>query len=136
VITPRVLLVCDEDDEFVRWNVVLKPLEIEREHASTHQIVSSPMIVEGYRLMLIDTGDRLNDKALCLMLRPLYSGAILLVINNANESFLVAGYRSGADECIVKSAGQRVLRAKIAAWCRRVENYHRLRDGSSEDGPS
>jgi DNA-binding response OmpR family regulator len=134
--THRILLICDEDDEIVRWNVVLEPLELETDHASTHQLVSSPVVTEGHDLIIIDTGDRLNDKALCSMLRPVYCGAILLVVNNANESYLIAGYKAGADDCIVKSAGYLLLRAKIHAWCTRVEKNRSLRGGSSEDDPS
>jgi DNA-binding response OmpR family regulator len=121
----RAVLLCDVDSEVAGWEAILKLLEIEADLASTQQIVRSPVIVEGYDLVILDTRDAQSNVALCRMLRPVHRGVLLLCAEDPTEGYLMAGYKAGADDVVVKRAGPRLLRAKLAAWCRRIE-WNRL----------
>ncbi|MCC6458269.1 MAG: response regulator transcription factor [Caldilineaceae bacterium] len=117
----RTVLICDGESEVAGWNTILKLLEIKADLASTRQIVRSPMVVGGYDLVILDTGDVQSNIVLCRMLRPVHKGVLLLCADDPDESYLMQGYGAGADDVVAKCAGARLLQAKLAAWCRRIE---------------
>lgn len=84
------------------------------------------MLLASYDLILIDTGSQEWNTALCELLRAEHCGAILLFPRTSSELELLAGYEAGADDCIAKTHDNRVLRAKVAAWCNRLQLARRL----------
>ena len=117
----RTLIISDQENESICWKSILRQMEVQPERVSAEQLLFSSTLSTSYDLILIDTGSQQWNIALCMLLRPEHYGAILLFPRTSSESELLAGYEAGADDCIAKTHDNRVLRAKITAWCNRLQ---------------
>jgi len=80
--------------------------------------------LDSYSLVLINLFDRESDSlGLCRKLRLEYNSVILVLTCNQDEQFLLRLYDAGADECLGKSLGNRLLVAKVQAWLRRAATF-------------
>jgi DNA-binding response OmpR family regulator len=123
----RVLVISDEDTNVAEWHATMQRLETQTNSASTWQILTSPAVADGHDIVIVDTDSQEGNLGLCYLLRPLYNGAILLVIKNDDEAHLLAGYAAGADECIARPIGGQLLWAKIKMWHMRLETVRGVR---------
>lgn len=74
-------------------------------------------------LVIIDVDNALDAAlAACRRLRAEVANPILMFIYAHDEREMVQAYEAGADECIAKPIGRRLLIAKIRAWLRRAWN--------------
>jgi DNA-binding response OmpR family regulator len=117
----QILIITDEDETVAEWNATMQRPETQINRASTWQILTSPAVAASHDIVIVDTDDPDGNLGLCYLLRPLYSGAILLSLKNYNEAHLLAGYAAGADECIAKPIGSQLLWAKMKMWYKRLE---------------
>ena len=127
--TFRALIISDDEEGVTRWHTILRPLGLHMEHASSQQVLESPTMAVRHDIAIIDTGDQQNNLALCHALRPIRSNPILLLVDTPDDAYLMAGYAAGADECIVKTLADRIMQAKINAWCRRLATFQDPNDG-------
>jgi DNA-binding response OmpR family regulator len=71
-----------------------------------------------FDLILIDAYPHLDGVALCRHLRSQAVNPILLLAPCGDETYLLDGYRAGADECMLRPVSPAILLAKVRAWLR------------------
>jgi len=132
MINLRVLIISDENKEATGWNVIMEQLEMRADSASTWQILTSPMLADEHDIIIVDTGHEQGDVGLCSLLRSRHRGIILLAASHPSEAHILAAYAAGADECIPKPIGSRLLKAKLEMWQARLETVLSARRRLSE----
>jgi DNA-binding response OmpR family regulator len=100
-IAPRVLLITDESTAAQSWVDAYRP-----------------WVHDAFDLAIVDADARLDGLGLCERLRTWTANPILLLIPRFDEAYLLAAYRAGADECVLKPIAPAVLLAKVNAWLR------------------
>lgn len=76
---------------------------------------------DSFDLIVIDAHTpALDGIGLCQQLRGMAVNPILFLPLQCDEPHLLRAYEAGADECIVKPVGVRLLLAKVLAWQRRA----------------
>jgi two-component system response regulator MtrA len=117
-----VFLVSDDPESARIWAYSLEQAGLEVCQAGfsdkTLQVWSSEypdlIILEGSRA-------RMDVFAFCRQLRGEAAVPILLLASENHESYLMAAYQAGADDCIPPPVSPRLFLAKVKAWLRRAQ---------------
>ena len=102
------------------WPQVLEDNDTEVHTVRYQQIVADVDLATTYDLVIIDLQETRRQLYLCGKLRPTYEGAILAFTSGTDPESPLVLYGAGVDECLVKPRGDRLIRAKIDAWRRRI----------------
>jgi DNA-binding response OmpR family regulator len=117
-IAPRVLLITDESTAAQSWVEDLRHRGVEMSVAGPAGDAYRPWVHDAFDLAIVDADARLDGLGLCERLRTWTANPILLLIPRFDEAYLLAAYRAGADECVLKPIAPAVLLAKVNAWLR------------------
>jgi DNA-binding response OmpR family regulator len=132
----RTLIVCNEENEVAHWKTIVKQLALLPHYTSAPQLLTSPSVAAKYDIVIVDTSNLQTNISLCQKLRRLCDGAMLMFVYGVNDAHLVAGYNAGADECIDKEIGDRLLQAKVNSWSKRIKVFRNTSEGATGNGMS
>jgi DNA-binding response OmpR family regulator len=124
----QMLIICDDDNEVLGWYNTLRRLDLQANLVNSQQAPISLPDLHSYDVVTIDLGGTTENIKLCERVRPFVDGALLLFLHEASDAELIAGYEAGADECIVKPLGERVLQAKLNSWEKCIRRFRIVSD--------
>jgi DNA-binding response OmpR family regulator len=116
--SPRVLLITDESTAAQSWVEDLRRRGVETSVAGSTGDAQKPWSQDGFDLAIVDADARPDGLGLCQRLRAWTANPILLLIPRFDEAYLLAAYRAGADECVLKPIAPAVLLTRVNAWLR------------------
>ncbi len=120
MINARVLFVSDDLETAQLWAFGLNQKGLETVVARSAREALDYWAKDTYDLIIINVySAQIDGIELCRCLRTEIVNPILLFTHSSDESYLLAAYEAGADECVVKPIGVRLFLAKVMAWLRR-----------------
>jgi DNA-binding response OmpR family regulator len=116
----RVLLLTDHPETGQLWTMALARRGILAEMVGSMEEALGRWSTWAFDLLIVDAhSPQLDSVGLCRQLRAEVVNPILLLTPQADELHLLAAYRAGVDECIVKPIGPALFLAKVSAWLHR-----------------
>jgi DNA-binding response OmpR family regulator len=114
-----ILLVSDDLETGRIWSYALKQRHWPVVLVSSAEEALARWTEAVFALIVIDVSTpQLDAVELCQQLRSEAVIPILLLTPQGDEAHLLAGYRAGASECLVKPVSPALFLAKVQAWLR------------------
>jgi two-component system response regulator MtrA len=120
MLNDTVLVICDNPKMSDIWGYILSQLGLFTLAIDLNQDVVNSFIEHTFDLILIDLYDcELDPLPLISNLRGQIAIPILLLLPCQDETPILAAYKTGADECVIKPVSPALLQAKVQSWLNR-----------------
>ncbi len=121
-IKTKILIVSDDLKSAMVWAYSIRSLNVKSVTAGMSAEVEQIWSEENPDMVIIESlAQESNELSLCRALRAETPIPILLLTNATGESYSLAAYDAGVDECILLPISPRLFRLKVNAWMRRLQ---------------